>query len=275
MAFRAFADGKVTGEGSIRSDRAARRRVRAAAPKRAERPSDAERRLEALHRQTGVLAHDFNNLLGVILAANEALAAALPEGSDARELAQISLDAAEKGAELLDRIAALSAPAAPEQAPVDCAEALVSVSRLANVSTPADVTVVAMAMPTPLTCRADRAGLESALLNLCVNAGHAMPKGGAIQVSATPAILTADAARAFGLEAGCYAALSVKDPGIGMSPETLARATEPYFTTRKGRGGTGLGLAGVKAFAEAAGGALQLVSAQGRGTTATIYLPIA
>lgn len=275
MAFRAFADGKVTGEGSIRSDRAARRRVRAAAPKRAERPSDAERRLEALHRQTGVLAHDFNNLLGVILAANEALAAALPEGSDARELAQISLDAAEKGAELLDRIAALSAPAAPEQAPVDCAESLVSVSRLANVSTPADVTVVAMAMPTPLTCRADRAGLESALLNLCVNAGHAMPKGGAIQVSATPAILTADAARAFGLEAGCYAALSVKDPGIGMSPETLARATEPYFTTRKGRGGTGLGLAGVKAFAEAAGGALQLVSAQGRGTTATIYLPIA
>ncbi|HEY0650131.1 ATP-binding protein [Phenylobacterium sp.] len=275
MAFRAFADGKVTGEGSIRSDRAARRRVRAAAPKRAERPSDAERRLEALHRQTGVLAHDFNNLLGVILAANEALAAALPEGSDARELAQISLDAAEKGAELLDRIAALSAPAAPEQAPVDCAEALVSVSRLANVSTPADVTVVAMAMPTPLTCRADRAGLESALLNLCVNAGHAMPKGGAIQVSATPVVLTADAARAFGLEAGCYAALSVKDRGIGMSPETLARATEPYFTTRKGRGGTGLGLAGVKAFAEAAGGALQLVSAQGRGTTATIYLPIA
>jgi signal transduction histidine kinase len=60
-----------------------------------------------------------------------------------------------------------------------------------------------------------------------------------------------------------------------MSPQILARATEPYFTTRKGRGGTGLGLAGVRAFAEAAGGALQLVSAKGRGTTATIYLPTA
>lgn len=275
MAFRALADGKGTGEGSLRSDRPVRRRVRAAAPQRAERSPDAERRLEALHRQTGVLAHDFNNLLGVILAANEALAAALPEGSDARELAQISLDAAEKGAELLDRIAALSAPAAPMEAPVDCAEALVSVSRLANVSTPSDVTVVAMAMPAPLVCRADRAGLESALLNLCVNAGHAMPKGGAIQVSAIPAVLTADAAGILGLEAGCYAALAVRDPGIGMSPKILARATEAYFTTRKGRGGTGLGLAGVKAFAEAAGGALHLVSAEGRGTTATIYLPIA
>jgi len=275
MAFRAFADGKGTGEGSLRSDRPVRRRVRAAAPQRAERPSDAERRLEALHRQTGVLAHDFNNLLGVILAANEALAAVLPEGSDARELAQISLDAAEKGAELLDRIAALSAPAEPAEAAVDCAEALVSVSRLANVSTPSDVTVVAMAMPAPLVCRADRAGLESALLNLCVNAGHAMPKGGAIQVSAIPAVLTADAAGILGLEAGCYAALAVRDPGIGMSPKILARATEAYFTTRKGRGGTGLGLAGVKAFAEAAGGALHLVSAEGRGTTATIYLPIA
>jgi signal transduction histidine kinase len=60
-----------------------------------------------------------------------------------------------------------------------------------------------------------------------------------------------------------------------MSPKTLARATDPYFTTRKGKGGTGLGLAGVKAFAEDAGGALKLVSAEGRGATATIYLPIA
>lgn len=273
MAFRAFADGKGAGEGALRGDRAAPRRVRTSSPKRVERPSEADRRLEALHRQAGVLAHDFNNLLGVILAANEALAAALPEGSDAHELAQIGVDAAERGAELLARIAALSAPEAHVEAPVDCAEVLVSVSRLANVSTPVDVTVVAMAMPAPLTCRADRTGLESALLNLCVNAGHAMPCGGAIQVSATTAVLAAGAADALGLEPGCYAALSVKDSGVGMSPETLARATEPYFTTRRGRGGTGLGLAGAKAFVEDAGGALRLVSAEGRGTTATIFLP--
>jgi signal transduction histidine kinase len=175
---------------------------------------------------------------------------------------------------VLERIAALSAPTAPVEAAVDCAEALIAVTRLANVTTAANVTVVAMAMPAPLACRADRAALDSALLNLCVNAGHAMPNGGAIQVSATPAILAAMDAAALGVEPGPYAAFSVKDPGIGMSPKTLGRATDPYFTTRKGKGGTGLGLAGVKAFAEAAGGALKLVSAEGRGTTATIYLPV-
>lgn len=238
-------------------------------------PSEAERRLEALHRQTGVLAHDFNNLLNVILAANEALSLKLPEGSDARELAQISMDAAEKGAELLARIAALSSPKRPEADVVDCAEVMVAVTRLANVSAPANVTVVASAMSEPVSVRADRAGLESALLNLCLNAGHAMPDGGAIQVSAAPAILDPAAARALGLERGRYATLSVKDPGVGMTPETLARCTEAYFTTRQGCGGTGLGLAGVRAFAEAAGGALVLASQFEVGTTATLYLPIA
>jgi signal transduction histidine kinase len=273
MANTAYVGGKGTGEGLVRSQRAGRRRARNTAPPRAQGLGEADRRLEALHRQTSVLAHDFNNLLNVIIAANEALAARAPAGSDAYELAQIGLDAAEKGAELLERIAALSAQPAASGATVDCAEALVAVARLANVSTPADVTVVAMAMPTPLACRADRAGLESALLNLCVNAGHAMPGGGAIQVSVTPAVVSAETE--LGLEAGAYAAFTVRDPGVGMSPQILARATEPYFTTRKGRGGTGLGLAGVRAFAEAAGGALQLVSAKGRGTTATIYLPTA
>jgi signal transduction histidine kinase len=275
MANRAYANGKETGEALARSDRAARRRARNTAPARPQGLSEADRRLEALHRQTSVLAHDFNNLLNVIIAANEALAARAPAGSDAYELAQIGLDAAEKGAELLERMAALSAPPAAAEAAVDCAEVLVAVSRLANVSTPADVTVVAMAMPAPLACRVDRAGLESALLNLCVNAGHAMPSGGAIQVSVTPAVVSAVAAERLALEPGAYAAFTVRDPGVGMSPEILARAAEPYFTTRKGRGGTGLGLAGVKAFAEAVGGALQLVSAEGRGTIATIYLPTA
>lgn len=272
MGAKAFEEGK----GAVASARAVRSARRPAAkrlrqPQPSRGPSEAERRLDALHRQTGVLAHDFNNLLNVILAASEALALQLPEGSDARELAQISLDAAEKGAELLARISDLSSPDAARATNIDCAEALVTVTRLANVSAPANVTVVANAMPAPLSVRADQAGLESALLNLCLNAGHAMPEGGAIQVAAEP---VADSA-ALGLAPGRYAALSVKDPGIGMAPDVLARCTEAYFTTREGRGGTGLGLAGVKAFAEDAGGALKLVSQPGRGATVTIYLPLA
>jgi signal transduction histidine kinase len=272
MAIRAKTVGEPAGEGQRQ---AAQRRSRGQGALRAPGGGEAERRLDAVHRQTSVLAHDFNNLLNVIMAANEALVGRLDPGSDAFELAQIGLDAAEKGAELLERIRSLSAPTPADADLLDGAEALVAVSRMANVSTPENVTVVAMAMPGPLACRVDRAGLESALLNLCVNAGHAMPKGGAIQVSATVAMLTKEAAGDLGLDSGAWAAFAVKDPGVGMSPQTLARATQPYFTTRKGQGGTGLGLASVKAFAEAAGGALQLVSAEGRGTTATIYLPVA
>jgi len=233
----------------------------------------ADQRLEALHRQSGVLAHDFNNLLNVILAANEALAAQLPENSDGWELARISQEAAEKGAELLARLVDLSRPGEPEPEALDAAEVAVTTARLAQVSTPTGVTVVAQAMSEPLACRADGGDLGSALLNLCVNAGHAMPAGGAVQVAAAPADLSCEAAAALGLDEGRYVAFSVTDPGVGMSPEVLARATDPYFTTRAGRGGTGLGLAGVRAFAERSGGALQLVSQQGRGTTATVYLP--
>ena len=108
---------------------------------------------------------------------------------------------------------------------------------------------------------ADRGALESALLNLCVNAGHAMPGGGVMTLSAGVS--------------GDTVVLSVRDNGCGMSAEVLARATEPYFTTRRGQGGTGLGLAGVRAFAERSGGRFELASRSGQGLTATLVLPCA
>lgn len=255
-------DGKGAAKAARRSARPTRRATSRPTRRGAARAAAADPRLEALHRQTGVLAHDFNNLLNVILAANEALAAQTPRGSDAWELARIAQEAAEKGADLLARMVDLSRPH-PTDEVVDAAEAAVTTARLAQVSTAGAVTVVALAMAEPLACRADRGGLESALLNLCVNAGHAMPRGGTVQISA--AATTRDAAP--------FVAFSVTDTGVGMSPETLARATEPYFTTRAGRGGTGLGLSGVADFARRAGGALKLVSQEGRGTTATLYLP--
>jgi signal transduction histidine kinase len=256
--------GRKTARASVQPGR--RQPARPARRSEARATQSVDPRLEALHRQTGVLAHDFNNLLNVILAANEALAAQLPENSDGYELARISQEAAEKGAELLARLVDLSRPEANGAAlddVVDAAEVAVTTARLAQVSTASSVTVVALAMAEPLACHADRGGLEQALLNLCVNAGYAMPDGGAVQVSVSSAML----------DDGGYVAFSVIDSGVGMSPETLARATEPYFTTRAGRGGTGLGLSGVRDFADRSGGTLKLVSQEGRGTTATLYLP--
>jgi signal transduction histidine kinase len=259
-------DGKGGRQTARTSTQSGRRQVARPIRRNEARAAGADQRLEALHRQTGVLAHDFNNLLNVILAANEALAAQLPENSDGYELARISQEAAEKGAELLARLVDLSRPETNEVGAddaVDAAEVAVTTARLAQVSTASSITVVALAMPEPLACRADRAGLEQALLNLCVNAGHAMPAGGAVQIAAAAAMLDGRPCVAF----------SVIDSGVGMSAETLARATEPYFTTRAGCGGSGLGLSGVNDFARRSGGALKLVSQPGRGTTATLYLP--
>lgn len=263
------------GAASPRSRQARRldQRSREPLPARQAALSEAERQLEAFQRQTGVLTHDFNNLLNVILAANEALAAQLAEGSPARELADISQEAAEKGAELLRRLADLSAPAAPANPSIDCGALVAAAGRLARMTSPPSVTVVAQTGDEPLSCLADEAELEAAVLNLCVNAAHAMPRGGALAIAARGADLDAATARTLDLPPGRYVELSVTDTGVGMAPETLARAAEPYFTTRRGRGGTGLGLASVQDVARRAGGRLALASQLGHGTAATLYLP--
>lgn len=221
-----------------------------------------------------VLAHDLNNLLAVILNANEALAAALPAGSTTRELADLSQEAAVKAGELLRRL--LDGPAAgpaPTGA-VDCAQALAETARLARAALPAAVTVEVRAEGEPLRCAVDPVQLESALLNLCVNAGHALPDGGTITLSLAAADLRPPALNDLGLAADRYAVIAVADTGLGMSPEVLARAAQPGFTTRAGRGGSGLGLAGAKDFADAAGGRLLIKSQEGQGTTVTLFLPL-
>lgn len=230
-------------------------------------------RLAALHRMSGALTHDFNNLLGVILSANERLAEELPEGSDQQRLALLGLEAAERGAELLRRALALTHAEIAEPETIDSGEAMATLSRLARQAIAPDVRLVAIAPAAPLRCAGDATGLEMALLNLCLNASQAMTGGGDITVRACPTRLTVAEARRLGLARGAYVAFSVRDTGPGMSTQTLARATDPLFTTKAT--GTGLGLPSVVDFAKSAGGALALQSREGHGATATLYLPLA
>jgi signal transduction histidine kinase len=240
-------------------------------PRTPEVHTDADARLAALHRQAGALVHDFNNLLNVILSASEALAAQLAEGSQAHELAGVSQAAAEQGAQLVARLMDLSG--GPETAALDCAEAVAATARRARLAAPRSIRVEVRLTDAPLLSAVDGAGLESALLNLCVNASHAMPAGGTIMLTAQGQVLDAAAAGRLDLPAGRYIVVAVADTGVGMSPQVLAQATQPFFTTRAGRGGTGLGLSGVRDFAEAAGGRFVLTSREGRGTTGRLYLP--
>ena len=229
-------------------------------------------RLAALHRMSGALTHDFNNLLGVILSANERLAEELPEGSDEQKLALIGLEAAERGAELLRRALSLTQAEVSEPEPIDCAEALATLRNLARQAIAPGVRLSVPAPVLPLRCAGDQTGLEMALLNLCLNASQAMADDGDISVRTSRTRLDVAEARRLGLARGTYVAFAVRDTGKGMSPQTLARATDPLFTTKAS--GSGLGLSSVTDFAKSAGGALALQSREGEGSTATLYLPL-
>jgi signal transduction histidine kinase len=241
--------------------------------------ASAAERLGALHRVSGALTHDFNNLLGVILSATERLAGELPEGGEQQTLALLALEAAERSAELLRRALAVAQDGAaqdriePRAGAVDCGPALASLQAMARQAIAPGVCLTVVAPTRPLRCAAERTDLEMALLNLCLNAGQATPDGGGIEVQAREIELARAEARSLGLAPGAYVAFSVRDTGRGMSPETLARATEALFTTRAT--GTGLGLSAVVDFAAKADGALDLQSREGQGTTATLYLPAA
>lgn len=236
-------------------------------------PSPTAERLAALHRTAGALTHDLNNLLGVVLSASERLAESLPQHGEQQKLAQIALEAAERSAELLRRALALGQAEPSPVETVDCAEALASLRGLARQVVSPGVRLSVRRPEAPLACAADRTGLEMALFNLCLNAGQATPDGGAVVVNAREARLGVIEARRLGLPRGAYVAFSVRDTGKGMSPEVLARALDPLFTTKAT--GTGLGLSAVMDFATEAGGVLTLQSCEGKGTTATLHLPLA
>jgi signal transduction histidine kinase len=230
------------------------------------------RRLETMGLLAGGLAHDFNNLLTIILSANETLVDRLEREPSSQALARVSLQAAERGSDLVRRLLAFSRQPITDAAPVDAGQAMSAMAPLFKCTIRDGISVKTTVPDAAVLCRADRAELDSALLNLCVNARDALPDGGAIDLEVAQVRLDQRAAEPLSLLPGCYAAFRVKDNGIGMSPNVLRRAREPLFTT-KGERGTGFGLSSVSEFAAQSGGALAIESTQGRGTLVTLYLP--
>ena len=230
------------------------------------------RRLESIGRLVGGVAHDFNNLLTVVISASESLAAEAASEGD-RRLAQVCCEAAERGAELIRRLLAFARPASRTASSADCAGAVDSVAKLLRRTLPEQIRFEAAPPQGLVYCQADRGELEAALLNLCINARDAMPAGGRLSLEAAPAALDAAAAAALGLKPGRYARFRVQDTGVGMSPDTLSRAVEPFFSTKSASGGTGLGLSSAQSFARSCGGALILSSPPGQGVCAEIFIP--
>jgi PAS domain S-box-containing protein len=223
-------------------------------------------KMEAIGRLTGGVAHDFNNLLAVVIGSAEALADALHDRPEVQQLADVALNAAERGADLVSRLLAFarSQPLAPQR--VDCARFFEGLKPMLErvLGRGVRIDVVAGA---DLACLADRSQLASAVLNLCINARDAMPAGGRI-------VLRAQAA-ATDPSGPCHVALSVEDDGEGMGPEVRARALEPFFTTKPEGQGSGLGLSMVHGFVAQSDGRLEICSEPGCGTQVRMWLPSA
>ena len=225
-------------------------------------------KMEAVGQLTGGVAHDFNNLLTVVIGGAEVLAEGLAARPDLQPTAELVLEAAEKGAELVSRLLAYSRKQPLAAQAIDCKTFMASLRPILARTLSADIEIVAQ-IEAGFCCLADPTQLTSALLNLCINARDAMPDGGRLTLSAHRAPAAPGAADP---KAG-FVVLSVEDTGQGMSPELQARVLEPFFTTKPAGLGSGLGLSMVYGFANQSGGQLSLESEPGRGTRVSLYLP--
>ncbi|MCW5723928.1 MAG: PAS domain S-box protein [Maricaulaceae bacterium] len=240
--------------------------------RRAEERLRTAQKMEALGQLTGGVAHDFNNDLTVILGNAESLAARLDDG-DLRPLAEMITAAAERGAALTSRLLSFARRQNLTPEPVDVAALAAGMTALLRrtLGEAIDIRIVAGQGLRPAL--ADPAQLESAILNLALNARDAMPGGGNLFIELGQQTLSRgqDAE----LPPGDYVVLSVTDTGRGMPPEIARQAFEPFFTTKPQGEGSGLGLSMVFGFAQQSGGRARIDSTLGQGTTVALWLPAA
>ncbi|MGG5811587.1 ATP-binding protein [Falsiroseomonas sp. CW058] len=227
---------------------------------------------EMLGQLTGGVAHDFNNLLMAVLGNLALLRKRMPEDPRLLRLLDGAQQGAERGAALTQRLLAFARRQELRPEPVDLPGLLDGVRSLLERSAGAGIRL-RFDLPAGLApAMADANQLELALLNLVVNARDAMPDGGEVAITVAERLSSCPGAPP-GLLPGPYLVLSVRDSGTGMDEATLARATEPFFTTKGPGRGSGLGLSMVQGLAQQSGGGLALRSTPGEGTVVEIWLP--
>lgn len=228
-------------------------------------------KLEAVGHLTGGVAHDFNNLLTVIIGSSEELVERLSDPSQ-KQMAKLAVSAAERGAELTSRLLAFARRQPLDPRLVDINALTVDLQSLFERTLPENIELVMQPDARPLVTEIDANELETALLNLVVNARDAMRLGGKITIESSVAWLDDEYALHHPqVVPGEYILISVSDTGTGIDRETLARVFEPFFTTKKAGHGSGLGLSMVFGFTKQSGGHIEIYSEPGEGTTVKLY----
>ena len=232
-------------------------------------------KMEAVGQLTGGIAHDFNNLLQVIVGNLEALQRNLPGDSPRlQRAASNAMAGAQRAASLTQRLLAFSRRQPLSPKPLDPNALVGSMSDLLHRTLGETISVETVRGGGVWRIEVDPTGLESAILNLAVNARDAMPEGGRLTIETSNAYLDEGYVRTHGeVTPGQYVVISISDTGIGMDEATVAQAFEPFFTTKPIGQGTGLGLSQVYGFVKQSGGHLKIYSELGEGTTIKLYLP--
>ncbi|MEV8882050.1 hybrid sensor histidine kinase/response regulator [Mesorhizobium ciceri] len=265
-------DGELLGFAKITRDITERKKAQESLDQAREALFHSQK-MDAIGKLTGGVAHDFNNLLMAILGSLELLRKRLPDDPQLLRLLDNAVLGARRGASLTQRMLAFARRQQLDPKPVDLIGLIHGMKDLLERSLGSRA-IIETKFPLSLDrVMVDESQIELALLNLCVNARDAMPGGGTIVISTR--MEQVGESKEAGLAPGPYVCLSVADAGEGMDEETLARATEPFFTTKGVGKGTGLGLSMVHGMTEQMGGRLTLRSRKGAGTTAELWLPVA
>ncbi|CAN5362776.1 PAS domain-containing sensor histidine kinase [soil metagenome] len=233
-------------------------------------------KMEMVGQLSGGIAHDFNNLLTVVIGSAEFLSEQLRSRHDLQMMADDIRNAGHRGAELTRQLLAFGRRQLLNPGMVDCHDLLVNLHKMLHRTLRDDIELKSSTHQVNVSAFADAAQLESAVLNLALNAQDAMPNGGHLTINAEIRGLDEDyQSQHPEVGAGDYACIVVTDSGEGMTPEVMARVFEPFFTTKEVGKGSGLGLSMVYGFAKQSNGHVSIYSEPGLGTTVRLYLPLA
>ena len=232
-------------------------------------------KMEAVGTLAGGIAHDFNNLLQIILGYSELVQFSIAEGGSGQEEIGFIRQAAARGAELVQQILTFSRNVETKPRPLDLNREIRQAQTMMARTIPKMISIQLALAQDLKTVNADPGQMEQVLLNLAVNAQHAMPEGGCITIRTENVILDHDYADGhFGVKPGEYALLSVSDTGHGMEKKIVDHIFEPFYTTKGPEEGTGLGLAIVFGIVKGHGGHIECYSEPGQGAIFRIYLPV-
>ncbi|PYD92375.1 response regulator [Pseudomonas syringae pv. pisi] len=246
-----------------------------------ERLSQAEealrqsQKMEAVGQLTGGIAHDFNNLLTGITGSLELLKTRVSQGrfNELDRYLGAAQDASKRAASLTHRLLAFSRRQTLDPKPVDINRLVIGMEELIRRTVGPHITLEVVTSVGLWSTFIDAPQLENALLNLCINARDAMPRGGRITIETANRWIDERGSQGRDLIPGQYLSLCVSDTGTGMSPEVINRVFDPFFTTKPLGQGTGLGLSMVYGFVRQSGGQVRIYSEPGQGTNMCLYLP--